>query len=238
MLIRFKSLSEDVVLLEFFKKCAHREEKLHQQLQSLVAQTNRQESNFQAMGRQNQQTQLALNEANERIRQLEGLLRESHQTHAALGSQLQEERHNAKGIEEALKSEYAQHAKTGKNMERYWSALKNISEFLIMGQLASSEVKEAIMTDLLGGKHIGSLMIEVDEKNEYIEKLEDVYKSEKEEMELIIAGLRAKEQAVADFDAQLDHDPDFEMTDPRQLNSIRRRTRSDRKGGKANARKG
>ena len=66
------------------------------------------------MGRQNQQTQLALNEANERIRQLEGLLRKSHQTHAALGSQLQEERHNARGIEEALKSEYAQHAKTGK----------------------------------------------------------------------------------------------------------------------------
>ena len=36
-----------------------------------------------------------------------------------------------------------------------------------MGQLVSSEMKKAIMTDFLGGKHIGSLMIEVDEKNCY-----------------------------------------------------------------------
>ena len=76
-------------------------------------------------------------------------------------------KHNAKNIEKTLKSEYAQHAKTKKNMERYWSVFKNISEFLTMGQLVSSEMKKAIMTDFLGGKHIGSLMIEVDEKNCY-----------------------------------------------------------------------
>lgn len=60
-------------------------------------------------------------------------------------------------------------AKTKKNFERYWSTLKGLSKFLTMIQVTSSEDKMVVMTTLLlEGNDIESLLIDIENKKEYI----------------------------------------------------------------------
>jgi len=63
-----------------------------------------------------------------------------------------------------------------KNLERYWSTFKNLLKFLTIVQVISSEDKTIVITTLLlENNNIKSLLIDIENKKEYIQFLKDKY---------------------------------------------------------------
>jgi len=242
-----KQLStDDSLLWEFFKKCARREEGLFQRNQALTLQINKQNANLHQTNLQLQQAQVDLNAAVCRCQELETLYLESQKFYAGLENQLQEERQNHKNTRDALETEMKKLAKTEKNLERYWSTLKGLSEFLTMVQVTSSEDKAVVMTTLLSeGNDIGSLLIDIENKKEYIQILEDEHRRYKHSVEQgdyphFNDTLKVSDWPAAELDdgerADVDgfNQPDQEMTETKQESFFKKRARSDRKSARKN----
>lgn len=72
-------------------------------------------------------------------------------------------------------------AKTKKNLERYWLTLKDLSKFLTIIQITSSEDKTIVITTLLlKDNNIESLLINIENKKEYIRILKDEHRQYKQ----------------------------------------------------------
>ncbi len=187
-----------------------------------------------------------LNTAVGRYQELEALYVESQKFYAGLENQLQEEKQNHKNTRDALEAEMKELAKTEKNLERYWSTLKGLSEFLTMVQVTSSEDKAVVMSGLLSeGNDIGSLLMDIENKKEYIQILEEEqrhYRQQQNEgahppfedvlkiKDWPVAELEGKDRSDAEGHLQVDQ----EMAESKQEAVYKKRPRFDRKSSRKN----
>jgi len=173
-----KQLSTDNSFLwEFFKKYIRRKEEFFQRNQAFTLQINKQNTNLYQTNFQLQQTQVDLNAAICRYQKLETLYLKFQKFYAELENQLQKEKQNYKNTRDALETKIKKLAKTKKNLERYWSTFKNLSKFLTIIQVISSENKTIVITTLLSeDNNIESLLINIENKKKYIQILKNEYR--------------------------------------------------------------
>lgn len=218
---------------------------MFQRNQALTLQINKQNSNLHQTGLQLQQAQVDLNAALGRCQEVEALCVESQKFYAGLENELQEEKQNHKNTCDALETEMKELATAEKNLERYWSTLKGLSEFLTMVQVTSSEDKAVVTTSLLseGGNDIGSLLMEIENKKEYIQILEEEHRLYKQALDE--GGYcqfddveKTKDWPIAELEDNknaADHDQaDQEMTEAKQESLFKKKMRSDRKASRRN----
>lgn len=210
---------------------------MFQRNQALTLQINKQNSNLHQTGLQLQQAQVDLNAALGRCQELETLCMESQKFYAGLENELQEEKQNHKHTCEALEAESKELATMEKNLERYWSTLKGLSEFLTMVQVSSSEDKAVVTTGLLseGGNDIGSLLMDIENKKEYIQILEEEHRSCKQALEeggfcQFDDAVKHTDWPVAELEGNEDAEgydqADQEMTETKQESFFKKKLRS------------
>lgn len=240
-----KFSTDDSLLWEFFKKCARREEILYQRNQALTHQINKQNANQHDLNMQYTQFQNDLNAAIDRYQKLEVLYVDCQRFYVDLENQIQKEKQQHRDTRETLEVEMREHAKTEKNLERYWSTLKGLSEFLAMVQVSFSENKIVVMTRLMNDQDLGVLISDIENKQEYLEDY-------KERIEAEVAALiedlehheqqhegsmQARQPSIAELgdrepDEDIKYEEDQEMAEVKQDSLIKRRFRSNRKSSK------
>jgi len=175
------------------------------------------------LGAQGQRTQLALNTANKRCENYERACGELQRGHAELNNQLHEERQNHNATNMALDHELKVRAKMEQDLERYWSILRKLSEFMTRVSIASSGDRSVMLDGLRDDEDLGHLMLELDEKKECISALEKRLTMEKQ----------GREEAIAELEGRRVSRSDHQMTDVEAEVPGKRRPRSNRKSAQA-----
>lgn len=139
-----------------------------------------------------------------RSREWEHAFRESQRIQYQLSHQLSEERETHKKTSLELDFEFKEHAKTEKHLERHYVTLNRLSEFLTMVQVTFKEERFEVMDRLNKEPNVGNLILEIEDKKQYIENLEEKLKLAKSEFERAVAthqdAIRLKEMEIAELE--------------------------------------
>ncbi len=112
--------------------------------------------------------------------------------------------------------EFKEHAKTEKHLERHHVTLNRLSEFLAMVQVASKEDSSEVLDKLNKEPHMGNLILDIEDKKQYIDNLEEKLKAAKVGVEKAVAShqdtIRLKEPEIAELEgvASQDRLPELE----------------------------
>lgn len=225
---------------DIFQAYATREQNLELTKDGLTEQLNRQNMNMHQMALELDNTRQALHTVDRRSREWENAFRESQRVQNQLGYQLQEERERHKKTSLELDFEFKEHAKTEKHLERHYVTLNRLSEFLTMVQVASKEERSEVMDKLNKEPHMGNLILEIEDKKQYIGNLEEKLKAAKVEFEKAVAShqdaIRLKELEIAELEgvASQDRLPELEHGMIEIIADLpgKKRARADRKSSK------
>lgn len=189
---------------DIFQAYATREQNLESAKEGLIEQLNRQNMNMHQMAVELDTSRQAIQTMDRRSREWEHAFRESQRIQNQLGYQLQEERERHKKTSLELDFEFKEHAKTEKHLERHYVTLNRLSEFLTMVQVASKEERSEVMDRLNKEPNMGNLLLEIEDKKQYIGNLEEKLKTAKLEFEKAVAShqdvIRLKEMEIAELE--------------------------------------
>ena len=229
-------MADDNTLWDWYKVCISREQDLVRLKEGLTEQLNRQNQNLHSMSMQCHNLEQTANAANSRCKQYETAYNESQRIQGILAQQLEQEAQKNKKISLELEFEFKEHAKTEKELERHYITLNRLSEFLTVVQVASKEDKALIMHGFSNENNLSNLILEVEDKKQYIGNLEEKLKFAKQEFETSLASheqaIALKEREIAELEGLQPHGRPTLCSEPGQGNerasSDRRRSKSSR----------
>lgn len=170
---------------QFFKAQACAEQQSHKRLRLMSDHVNTQNQSLHQLGKQNQELQLLLNNANQRVQELKAACTVSEKGRTSAKSQLQKTQQDLYHSKDALNHEFQCSQRTEVAFNLQAEALKRLSEFFNSLQIASSENKEAAVT-LMSGNGIASLLEESDYKDRIIAALEEKCEKQKANFEELL----------------------------------------------------
>lgn len=213
------------VTWDFYKTYFQREQELLNVKEGLTEQVNKQNGNLHNLATQCQSLQQAAQAAKNRCEEYEHAYQESQQTRSSLAFQLQEEKQRHEKTLQAFDFEMKEHAKTERELDRHFFTLNRLSEFLTMVQMATGD-KTVVMDGSNKENNLGNLMLELEDKKQYIDNLEDKLKMAKQEYEQRLTGhqeaLETRDRAIAELES---HTPEQQMMGT----PAKKRARADRK---------
>ena len=91
-----------------------------------------------------------------------------------------------------------------KYLERYYLTLNRLSEFLIIVQVTSKEERSKVLDKLNKEPKMGNLILEIEDKKQYINNLEEKLRIVKLEFEKALIGyqdtIRLKEREITELE--------------------------------------
>ena len=229
-------MADDNTLWNWYKVCISREQDLVKLKEGLTEQINRQNQNLHSMSMQCHNFEQTIIAANSRCKQYEAAYNDSQRVQGMLAQQLEEETQKNKKMSLELEFEFKEHAKTEKELERHYITLNRLSEFLTVVQVASKEDKALVMDGFNNENNLGNLMLEIEDKKQYIGNLEEKLKFAKHEFEASLASheqaMALKEREIAELESLQPHGG-ATVSGPEQgsnrASSDRRKSKSSRK---------
>ena len=240
-LIVHKVSSDDAQLGNFIRRCVYREEMLYQQIAALSDQIERRNSSIQYLSQQQQQIQLALNDANINIRNLELAFGQFENLRTNLQNQIHREEQNHKITQKFLRLKIARYDKMEMNEKWCWFSLEILLSFLSGIQTTLVDEKGIALAKLLNGNTLEALIEGRNRLAKFKKTIDYELESNQTVYEKSVSEISSKNEvkAEAEDNERERYAVDYEMKDIKKTVLMKRRAKAERKGSRAHlARKG